>query len=328
MSERRAEKRTGGQSESLMNQTLRMGARRSRLAMAQAGSVADALAGVGAPGAELVGVTTYGDTTSASLAQIGGQGVFVSVLREKLRGGGVDVAVHSLKDLPTEPAPGLVIAAIPRREDPRDVAIARDGLTLSQLPPGSRVGTGSLRRAAQLRAGWSELDVVSLRGNVDTRIGKVTSGELDAVVLARAGLARLDRLGGVTETVSVAEMVPAAGQGALAVECRKDDGHTRALLARLDDPAARAAVTAERAVLAKLEAGCSAPVGAYAECVDDSSAPPGHLRVRAIVTSVDGSEVLSSAGDGPADQADSIGRGLATDMLGRGAATLLGERVT
>ena len=214
--------------------------------------------------------------------------MFVTALREALLEGRVDVAVHSLKDLPTAPAPGIALAAVPVREDPRDVVVARDGLTLGELPAGSRVGTGSPRRAAQLHALGLGLEVVDIRGNVDTRLGKVVSGEYDAVVLARAGLARLGRLDEVTEVLDPLQMLPAPGQGALAVECRADDDLVAAL-AVLDDPASRAAVTAERAVLATLEGGCAAPIGALADVAEGDDGD--ELWVRAVALSLDGALV-------------------------------------
>lgn len=308
---------------------LRLGTRRSTLALAQARLVAEALTARTGRAVDLVGVTTRGDTSSAELSQIGGTGVFVSALRDRLLAGDVDFAVHSMKDLPTGPTPGLRLAAVPEREDPRDVLAARHGLTLAELPPGARIGTGSLRRAAQLRAldrvyGWG-LDVEPVRGNVDTRLGKVASGELDAVVLARAGLARLGRLSAVTEVLDLDRMLPAPGQGALAVECRDDRGGTAELLGVLDDPATRAAVTAERTVLAALEAGCSAPVGAYAEAAGPGG---GELRLRALVAAVDGSASVQLSTTGPLGDAETLGRRLAADMLARGASALMGERVS
>ncbi|MCW2501230.1 MAG: porphobilinogen deaminase, partial [Frankiales bacterium] len=198
---------------------LRLGTRASALALTQSGHVADALRALGHD-VELVHITTHGDTSSAAIAQLGGTGVFVTALRDALLAGEVDLAVHSYKDLPTAPADGLVIAAVPPRQDARDALVARDGLTLGELPTGARVGTGSPRRTAQLRALGMGLEVVPVRGNVDTRIGRVAPGDLDAVVLARAGLARLGRLDEVTETLDPLQVLPAPAQGALAVECR------------------------------------------------------------------------------------------------------------
>src|SRR5918992_4073862 len=243
---------------------LRVGTRPSALAMAQSGAVAERLRAAGHP-CELVEVRTHGDRSSAPVAQLG-VGVFVSALRDALADGRVDVAVHSYKDLPTAPDPRLTLAAVPAREDPRDALVARDSMVLGELPPGARVGTGSPRRKAQLDALGLGLEVVAIRGNVDTRIAKVRSGELDAVVVAAAGLARLGRLGEATELLDPLQMLPAPAQGALAVECRAADLElASSLTAALDDEATRAAAAAERALLAALEAGCSAPVGALAD---------------------------------------------------------------
>jgi len=301
---------------------VRVGTRRSLLATTQAGHVADLIRERLGHEVELVEITTEGDRSQASGTPLVGSsvtGVFVGALREALVDGRVDVAVHSLKDLPTQPAPGIALAAIPVREDPRDAVVARDGLTLGELPAGSRVGTGSPRRAAQLHALGLGLDVVGVRGNVDTRIGKVLDGELDGVVLARAGLARIERLADVTEVLDPLQMLPAPGQGALAVECR--DGDPLALeLARLDDPASRAAVEAERALLATLEGGCSAPIGALALVVEGDDGD--ELWVRAVALSPDGSlSVRKSASGDPADAAG-VGNRLASEMLADGAGQL------
>ncbi len=308
-----------------MTAPLRLGTRRSPLATAQATLVAAALTERTGREVELVPVTTLGDTSKAALTQIGGTGVFVSALREALLDARVDLAVHSLKDLPTADADGIRLAAVPVREDPRDALVARDGLTLGELPGGSRVGTGSPRRAAQLRALGLGLEVVDVRGNVDTRLGLVETGELDAVVLARAGLARLGRLDAVTEVIDPLQMLPAPGQGALAVECRSSDTTTADLLAGLDDAATRLAVTAERTLLAALEAGCSAPVGAYAEAAEGEHYP--ELYLRAVVSAVDGSANVRLSATGPLDEAARIGRDLAADLLAEGAADLMWERV-
>jgi hydroxymethylbilane synthase len=291
---------------------LRLGTRRSALATAQSERVAADLTARTGRAVELVPVTTYGDTSREALAQIGGTGVFVSALRDALLAGDVDLAVHSLKDLPTADADGILLAAVPPREDPRDVLVARDGLGLAELPAGSRVGTGSPRRAAQLRALGLGLEVVAVRGNVDTRLRLVDDGEVDAVVLARAGLARLGRLEAVTEAIDPLQMLPAPGQGALAIECRSphDPGSTEIadLLHVLDDAATRHVVTAERTLLAVLEAGCSAPVGA-------------------LVSAADGSASVRLSATGPLDEAARIGRDLAADLLAEGAADLMWERV-
>jgi hydroxymethylbilane synthase len=233
--------------------------------------------------------------------------------------------LHSYKDLPTAPAHGLVLAAVPEREDPRDVLVARDGLTLGELPPGATVGTGAPRRAAQLRALGLGLDVVPIRGNVDTRLGRVAggggAGDLDAVVLARAGLSRLDRLDAVTETLDPLQVLPAPAQGALAVECRTSDSRTRELAGRLEHPTSRACVLAERTVLAALEAGCSAPVAAYAEIAEGDAGP--ELFLRASVTAIDGSDSVRGSTSGPPADGQALGRALAAELLDRGAAALM-----
>jgi hydroxymethylbilane synthase len=306
---------------STVTATLRLGTRGSALARTQSEAVADAItAATGIP-VELVYIVTEGDRSSAAVAQLGGTGVFVAAIRRALLEGSLDLAVHSYKDLPTAAEPGLTIAAIPAREDPRDALVARDGLTLGELPPGSKVGTGAPRRVAQLRALGLGLDVVPIRGNVDTRMGRVAPGDLDAVVLARAGLARLGRLDAITETLDPLQVLPAPAQGALAVECRTSDARTRELLGRLEDPIVRACVVAERATLAALEAGCSAPVAAYAEVAEGESGP--ELFLRASVTAIDGSDAVRGSVAGPLPEAAALGRALATELLDRGAAELM-----
>ncbi|MFE7756214.1 hydroxymethylbilane synthase [Streptomyces sp. NPDC057418] len=312
---------------------LRLGTRRSKLAMAQSGMVADAVREVTGRAVELVEITTYGDVSREQLSQIGGTGVFVAALREALLSGEVDFAVHSLKDLPTTQPEGLVLAAVPEREDPRDVLVARDGLTFGQLPSGARIGTGSARRMAQLnsyaRSHGLDIETVPIRGNVDTRIGFVRSGELDAVVLAAAGLSRLGRTGEVTDFLPVDTVLPAPGQGALAIECATTSADLAAALAELDDPYTRVAVTAERALLAALEAGCSAPVGALADLLADGQTV-NELRLRGVVGSTDGTSLvqLSITGPVPTSHGDAValGRELASEMLAKGAAGLMGER--
>ncbi len=307
-----------------MTRTVRLGTRRSALALAQAQHVADALAAGGQVTVELVPIVTSGDRTQQDqvpLETIGGTGVFVTELRRALLSGDVDLAVHSLKDLPTAPADGLAFAAIPRREDPRDVLVARDGLTLGELPPGSRVGTGSPRRAAQLRALDLGLLVEPIRGNVDTRLRSVRDGRYDAVVLARAGLVRLGRAEEATEVLDPIQVLPAPGQGALAVEVRADDVELAAALAPLDDPDTRAAVTAERALLAALEAGCSSPIGALAEVVEGQDGP--ELSLRAAVIAPDGSAALRRSLVGPVARAEQLGVELAAVLLEDGARDLV-----
>ncbi|KAF4410467.1 hydroxymethylbilane synthase [Streptomyces lycii] len=319
---------------------LRLGTRRSKLAMAQSGMVADSVRELTGRPVELVEITTYGDTSREHLAQIGGTGVFVSALRDALLAGEIDFAVHSLKDLPTTQPDDLALAAVPPREDPRDVLVARDGLTFEQLvaqPGRARVGTGSPRRMAQLNA-WAkmlggDIETVPIRGNVDTRIGFVRSGELDGVVLAAAGLSRVGRIDEATEKLPVDAILPAPGQGALAVECAADhtvDGVSlAAVLAELDDPYTRAAVTAERSLLAALEAGCSAPVGALADLLADGQVVT-ELRLRGVVGTTDGKTLVQLSTTGPVpsslEDAAALGRELASEMLAKGAAGLMGER--
>jgi hydroxymethylbilane synthase len=300
---------------------LRLGTRGSKLALAQAQTVADALTAKSGHEVELVEISTRGDQTSQPLTQIGGTGVFVSALRDALLDNNVDFAVHSLKDLPTAPADGLVVAAIPEREDPRDVLCARDGLTLGELPPGARIGTGAPRRVAQLNALGLGVDIVPVRGNVDTRLGKVADGTLDAVVLARAGLARLSRLAEVTEVLDPIQVLPAPGQGALAVECRAAD-ELVGVLAGIDDSVTRSAVTAERSLLAALEAGCTAPVGAYAEAAEGDDGL--ELYLRAVVVSLDGAVSIRKSATGPLSAAQDLGRELAAEMLADGAVAVVG----
>ncbi|MFB7172493.1 hydroxymethylbilane synthase [Streptomyces sp. NPDC056254] len=315
------------------DQPLRLGTRRSKLAMSQSGHVADAVRAITGRPVELVEITTYGDVSREHLAQIGGTGVFVTALRDALLRGEVDFAVHSLKDLPTAQPDDLVIAAMPRREDARDALVARDGLTFEQLPDGSRIGTGSPRRTAQLnhlaRSLGKRIETVPIRGNVDTRIGFVRGGELDAVVLAAAGLNRIGRGDEATDLLSVDSILPAPGQGALAVECPASSTDLIAALGRLDDPHTRAAVTAERSLLAALEAGCSAPVGAFADLLADGR-NVNEMRLRGVVGTLDGSTLVQLSTTGPVpqsyDEAMALGRELADEMLAKGAAGLMGER--
>jgi hydroxymethylbilane synthase len=303
--------------------TLRLGTRASTLARTQSQTVADAITAATGTPVELVPITTEGDRSAQAITQLGGTGVFVAALREALLAGDVDVAVHSYKDLPTAPEPGLILAAVPVRVDPRDALVARDGLTLGELPAGSRIGTGAPRRTAQLRALGLGLEIVPIRGNVDTRLGRVigADADLDAVVLARAGLTRLGRLDVITETLDPLQVLPAPAQGALAIECRTSDARTRELLGRLEDPATRACVVAERSTLAALEAGCSAPVAAYAEIAEGENGP--ELFLRASVTAIDGSDAVRDSATGPLADAAALGRGLAAELLDRGAAELM-----
>lgn len=303
-----------------MTAPLRLGTRRSALARTQSETVAVALRTATGREVELVEIVTHGDTSAAPLAQIGGTGVFVSALRDALLAGSVDLAVHSLKDLPPAPADGLDLAAVPVRQDPRDVLVARDGLPLDGLAAGARVGTGSPRRAAQLRALDRRLEVVDVRGNVGTRLALVADGVLDAVVLARAGLLRLGRADEATDVLDPDRMLPAPGQGALAVECRRGDDETSELVRHLDDATTRACVEAERSLLAALEAGCTAPVGALAVVTD------GVLALQALVAAPDGTRVLRRAGTGRPVDAAQVGLALAAELLADGAAELVASR--
>jgi hydroxymethylbilane synthase len=292
---------------------LRLGTRRSPMAMTQSRLVAKAVTRLTGRAVELIGITSHGDVTSEQITQIGGTGVFVSALRTALLAGEVDFAVHSLKDLPTGEAEGIALAAVPGRDDPRDALAARDGAKLADLPAGARIGTGSLRRAAQLLMLRSDVQPVPIRGNAGTRLAKVSSGELDAVVLGHAGLARIGRLDAVSQVFEPDEMVPAPGQGALAVECSAGREDLVALLGCIDDPVSRAATTAERSLLGGLQAGCSAPVGAYAAGTEV-------LRLCGVVMTTDGGMALRGSASGSLAQADEIGRQVAADLLGRGAA--------
>jgi hydroxymethylbilane synthase len=294
------------------------------LATTQASSVRDALIAKG-HAAELVTIRTEGDRSTDPVADIG-VGVFTAALREAIWDGVVDMAVHSYKDLPTAVDKRFVIAAVPPREDPRDALVARDGLVLGELPVGSVIGTSSPRRAAQLRALGLGLEIRPLRGNLDTRLNRVSSGDLDGIVVARAGLARIGRLDDVTETLEPVQMLPAPAQGALAVECRSGDTRLATLLAELDDADTRAAVTAERVLLAELEAGCSAPVGAIAEVVE-SIDEDGHvfdeLSLRGCVATLDGSDVIRASGIGMPGQATELGRSVAAELFELGARELM-----
>jgi hydroxymethylbilane synthase len=306
-----------------LTSTLRLGTRRSALALAQSTTVADTLRAAGHD-VELVEVVTEGDRSAAAITTMGGTGVFVTELRRRLLDGDIDLAVHSLKDLPTLAADGLVVAAVPRREDPRDALVTRDGLTLGELPTGARVGTGSPRRTAQLLALGLGLEVVAIRGNVDTRLRRVREGDLDAVVVAAAGLARLGRLDEASEILDPVQMLPAPGQGALAVECRVADDAVVAAVGNLDDPTTRDAVSAERVLLRALEAGCTAPLGALADVAvgDDDEE---EIYLRAVVASVDGSNAIRLSATGPRSDPEGLGRRLAGDLLEAGAAGLIGE---
>lgn len=320
--------------DALTTTPIRVATRRSQLAVTQAQTVADALAVLTSRPAELVLVTTEGDQATGSLVSFGGVGVFVGAVREAILDGRADVGVHSLKDVPTEPHPELVIAATPPREDPRDAFCGVDGATLDDLPVAATVGTGSPRRASQLRALRPDLNVIDIRGNIDTRLGRVESGELDAVILATAGLVRIGRDSAITARLEPQQMLPAPGQGALAVEAaaslfERDPDLHKALLS-LDDFSTHAAVRAERSVLNALEAGCTAPVGALATTTPndtnlDATPENSNIHLQAITASIDGSQMIRMSITGAAGNAEELGRELAAKLLAAGAADLLGE---
>ena len=297
---------------------MRIGTRGSALALAQTNTVAAALAAKSGEAPELVTISTEGDRSTESLASLGGTGVFASALRDALLAGEVDAVVHSLKDLPTAPYPGLSIGAIPKRVDARDALCARDGLTFDTLPVGARVGTGSPRRAAQLRARRADLEVLDIRGNVDTRLAKVAAGEYDAVILAAAGLERLKRLDAITEFLGLDGWPTAPGQGALAVEVRAGDERK---VKALEHATSRIIVEAERQTLALLEAGCSAPVGAHG-LIDD-----GMLFLSARVYSADGSDRITSSHalyvSDTKDPAGDVAARVARELLDLGAGRLM-----
>jgi hydroxymethylbilane synthase len=309
----------------MTDKAVRIGTRASALALAQAGLIADRIAAKFAVDVELVPITSEGDRNKASLATLGGTGVFANALRQALIAGRCDLLVHSFKDLPTVPYEDLRIGAVPKREDPRDTLCARDGWTLTSLPAGSRVGTGSPRRVAQLKSSRPDLDVVDLRGNVDTRLGRVNADDLDAVVLAAAGLTRLGRLDAVTEFLDLADWPTAPGQGALAIEAR---GGSELLLDRildgLDHGTSHLTALAERSVLARLQAGCSAPIGATA-VVDGEL-----LLLTASVYQPDGTRqvtsshalVLEGAAAERVHQAEELGQRVGDELLSLGAADL------
>ncbi|MDI3256537.1 MAG: hydroxymethylbilane synthase [Kyrpidia sp.] len=266
--------------------------------------------------AEVVPIVTRGDrVVDVALSKVGGKGLFVKEIEEALLEGRIHAAVHSLKDVPARMAEGLVIGAVPPRVDPRDAVITRDGTPLKDLPPGAAVGTGSLRRVAQLGRYRPDLRFVPLRGNVDTRLRKLQAGEVDALVLAAAGLLRLGLGEWIGEYLSPDVCLPAVGQGALAVQCRQQDESTLDALAVLEDPDTRRAVEAERACLAVLDGGCQVPVGALAEIRD------GQVRLAAMVARPDGTTVLRAVAQG--DDPEAVGRRAANDLLRLGAAEIL-----
>jgi hydroxymethylbilane synthase len=299
---------------------LRLGTRGSALALRQSGMVAAEIEQRGTP-VELVTIRTSGDTAPGSLATLGGKGLFVKEIEEALLRHHVDLAVHSLKDMPATLPDGLALVATPPRVDARDVLISAAGVALEELPSGTRVGTSSLRRRAQLAALRPDLAVVEMRGNVDTRLRKLAAGEVDAILLAAAGLHRLGLAPAGMVPLAPRTFMPAIGQGILALEARTDDPAVRAIVVALDDPATRAAAAAERAFLAAIGGDCHTPLAAYAVVTDD------RLRMEALVAAVDGREIVGDTFEGSVDDAAAIGTRLATALLSRGAAELI-ARVT
>ncbi len=297
-------------------QRLRIGTRGSALARWQAEWVAARLAEHHVE-TEIVLISTQGDQQSGPIGSLGSQGVFTKEIQRALLDDRVDVAVHSLKDLPTEEVEGLVLAAVPAREANGDVLVSRDDLPWSALQAGSRVGTGSLRRQAQLLHARQDIQVLDIRGNVETRLGKLEEGQYEAIVLAEAGLRRLGLEDRITQVLPFSLMLPAVGQGALGIETRRDDAASREAVSALEDQGTRAAVEAERALLARLRGGCLAPVGAFGRC------EAGSLRLDAVVLSRDGKSRIDAGTEGPQQQAVELGCRVAEQLLADGAADLI-----
>jgi hydroxymethylbilane synthase len=301
---------------------LRIATRGSALALWQANHIRERLAQLHGIESELIRIRTSGDKfQGASVAQVseqaGTKGIFIKELEEALLAGTADLAVHSMKDVPTENPAGLVFPAITKREDVRDCLISRAGAKLKDLAPGARVGTSSLRRQAQLRHHRPDLELLDLRGNVDTRLKKVAAGEFDAIVLATAGMNRLGASDKITQILPPEVMLPAVGQGALGIETRADDHETLRLVAELDDPESHEAVTAERALLRELEGGCQIPLGAWARREN------GELRLEACVFSADGKEFVRKDLRGRPEEAEELGVRLGQILIEAGADRIL-----
>jgi len=291
-----------------------IGSRGSQLALWQANWVKARLEGLGEECRIEIIHTTGDKITDVALSKVGTKGLFTKEIEEALLGGSIDLAVHSLKDMPTEVPSGLVLAAMPVREDPRDALVGRK---LAEIPQGARVGTSSLRRAAQLRAVRPDLNIENIRGNVDTRLRKLDNGDYDAILLAAAGLRRLGWHERIAEVLEPETMCPAVGQGALTIETRDDAGRAFAVVTRLDDPQTKICVTAERAVLATLGGGCQVPIGAHA-VVEGTE-----VVLRAVVVSPDGSEIVRRNASGAVSDAAAIGRELGAELLASGGAKIL-----
>jgi hydroxymethylbilane synthase len=294
-----------------------IGSRGSALALWQANWVRERLAAAGHE-VEVRVIRTSGDRlVRIPLESSGVKGLFVKEIEEALAAGTIDVAVHSFKDLPVEQPPGLIVAAVPAREDPHDAYVARDGRNFTDLPPGSRLGTSSLRRQSQLRYLREDIEIVPIRGNVDTRLRKLERGECDALVVAAAGLIRLGFLSRIKHCFPPAKLCPAVGQGALAIETRESDGPLEEAVAFLDDPVAHSTVRAERAALRRLGGGCAVPIAAYA------SAENGRLDIMGVVARPDGSRLIRAHASGPGSDPDAVGLALAEDLLCQGAREIL-----
>lgn len=295
-----------------------IGSRGSKLALWQANWVKDQLAAAG-HAAEIRVIRTTGDKlTEASLAQSGTKGLFIKEIEEALLAKQIDLAVHSLKDLPTDQPPGLVIGAVPERADPRDAFISRDGTAFQELPPGARVGTSSLRRQSQLRVLRPEIETVPMRGNIDTRLKKLERGDCEGLVLAAAGVHRLEMQSRLTHYFSRQEICPAVGQGALAIELRGDNARVSAAVTPLDHSPTHLSVRAERAALRALGGGCQLPIAAHAILEG------GQMVLSAVVASPDGKQLLRANARGPASKPEALGDTVAHDLNRQGAQALLG----
>jgi hydroxymethylbilane synthase len=301
---------------------LRIGSRGSQLALWQANFIADALRGLGLEVAIQV-IRTAGDRMQqAAFPAAEGKGIFTKEIEDALLAGSIDLAVHSLKDLPTEISPAFTLAAIPKRADPRDVLVSQRYRSIDELPAGAVVGTGSLRRQAQLRSLRPDFKTIEFRGNVDTRLAKLAGGEADAIVLAAAGLDRLQKMDWIRQRFAPGVLCPAAGQGALAIECRADDEATRSALRPLEDGDTRLAITAEREFLAALGGGCQTPIGVYCSRADNTGQSAEELVLLGVVASADGSRILR--GEMRHSDAKQLGQRLAHELLEQGAETILG----
>lgn len=297
---------------------LRIGSRGSKLALWQANHIRERLERECEVSAEIVVIRTSGDRSqTAPLGEIGGKGVFVKEIEDALLAGKVDLAVHSSKDLPTETPAGLCFPAICVRDDVRDALISQSGAKLAELPRGARIGTGSLRRQAQLRHPWPDLQFVDMRGNVDTRLAKLERGDCDAIVLAKAGLDRLGWTSRITEVLSADVSLPAVGQGALAIEARESESEIVILLAKLDHAETRSAVFAERALLREVQGGCQIPLGAWARIEN------GQLVLDACIASLDGTKYIRKQVSGGAGEPKSLGMRAGRDLLAAGGAEIL-----